>query len=385
MIINRAVRKRSILIKPVGSFCNLQCDYCFYLEKHRLYEGPSSKHRMSDATVEKLVKDMFACSDAPTFIWHGGEPTLMGLEFFVKATAMQRYYAEGRPYSNAIQTNGTLLNEEWALFFKNENFLVGISLDGPEPIHDFYRKDKQGKGTFLPVFEKARMLLNKGVPLNVLAAVNHYSVKYPEKIYKFFVKNGFTFMQFAPVVESDPQNPGAAAPYSADARDYGIFLHRLFKLWVRDFDFKNLKQKTSVRFFDALIKKYVGMTPDHCIFQKICGNSLVAEHNGDLFSCDYLVSKDTYVGNVHEISLGKAFLSESHIAFSRRKAAFGAECQSCQWLDLCYGGCIKDRIRDPADQGQNHFCRSYKFFFKQADKQLTKFAELYRQFYINKN
>ncbi|WP_246556364.1 anaerobic sulfatase maturase [Desulfonema magnum] len=370
-------------MKPTGSFCNLRCDYCFYLEKHALYKGLPATHRMNDATMEKVIEDMFACSDTPTFIWHGGEPTLMGLDFFVKAVALQRYYAKGREYSNAIQTNGTLLDEEWARFLKNENFLVGVSLDGPEHVHNQYRKDLRGNGTFQQVFENAKMLSDKGVQVNVLATVNAYSVKYAEEIYKFFRKNRFTFMQFMPVVETDPRNPDAAAPYSVDAKDYGVFLNRLFNLWVKDFDFKRLRQKTSVRFFDALIQKYVGMVPDHCIFHKVCGDALVVEHNGDLFSCDYLVSEDTRVGNIHEMSIGEAFRSRDHLAFGRRKSDFGIECKECQWLDLCYGGCIKDRIRDPKDKGHNHFCESYKFFFERADKRLRKFAKLYRDHYQN--
>ncbi|QTA87809.1 Anaerobic sulfatase maturase [Desulfonema magnum] len=361
----------------------MRCDYCFYLEKHALYKGLPATHRMNDATMEKVIEDMFACSDTPTFIWHGGEPTLMGLDFFVKAVALQRYYAKGREYSNAIQTNGTLLDEEWARFLKNENFLVGVSLDGPEHVHNQYRKDLRGNGTFQQVFENAKMLSDKGVQVNVLATVNAYSVKYAEEIYKFFRKNRFTFMQFMPVVETDPRNPDAAAPYSVDAKDYGVFLNRLFNLWVKDFDFKRLRQKTSVRFFDALIQKYVGMVPDHCIFHKVCGDALVVEHNGDLFSCDYLVSEDTRVGNIHEMSIGEAFRSRDHLAFGRRKSDFGIECKECQWLDLCYGGCIKDRIRDPKDKGHNHFCESYKFFFERADKRLRKFAKLYRDHYQN--
>ncbi|MCP4109987.1 MAG: anaerobic sulfatase maturase [Desulfobacteraceae bacterium] len=380
-MLTNPLKRMSVLIKPVGSFCNLQCAYCFYLEKHGLYDGLPSMHRMTDDTAEKLIKDMFDCSDAPSFIWHGGEPTLAGLDFFAKVVAVQRYYAKGRPYFNAIQTNALPLNEDWARFLKNEHFLVGLSLDGPEHIHDRFRKDTQRNGTFHRVFEKAGMLLKQGVSVNILATVNNYSVKYPGEIYRFFVKNGFVFMQFMPVVERDPQNPETAAPYSVDTRDYGIFLKQLFNLWIKDFNFKRMKQKTSVRFFDNLIQAYAGITPDHCVFHKKCGNYMVVEHNGDLFSCDYLVSEDTCIGNLHEISLAKAFRSEAHASFGKQKANLKPECRQCQWLHLCYGGCIKDRIRDPADNGQNHFCQSYQFFFKQADKQLKKFARLYSGHY----
>ncbi len=372
---------QSIIVKPIGSFCNLQCEYCFYLDKHHLYEGPPSTHRMTDETLEKLIKDMFACSNAPTFTWQGGEPTVMGLEFFQKVVAIQQLHAKGKSYSNALQTHGMLLNEAWADFLLRENFLVGISLDGPEHLHDRYRKDRQGQGTFQRVLKNAKMLLNKGIPVNILATVNDYSVKYPKEIYEFFVENEFFFMQFSPLVELDPQNPKIAAPYSINAQDYGGFLYQLFKCWVKDFDFDRLKQKTSIRFFDSLMQRYVGMTPDHCALHKECNDYLVIEHNGDLFSCDFLVSKETRIGNLHEMSLKDAFYSAAHIAFGKRKAAFGTECQHCQWLHLCYGGCIKDRIRDPRDKGHNHFCESYKIFFKRADSRFKKFATLYRQYY----
>jgi uncharacterized protein len=373
---------RSVIIKPVGSFCNLQCEYCFYLDKHRLYEGLPSTHRMNDGVLEKLIQDMFDCSDAPTFTWQGGEPTVMGLDFFQKVVAIQKKLCtKGKSYANALQTHGMLLNEAWADFLKRENFLVGISLDGPESVHDRYRKDRQGKGTFQKVFENAKMLLEKGVPVNILVTVNDYSVKYPQEIYNFLVENGFIFMQFSPVLEHDPQNQKIAAAYSVNARDYGRFLHKLFKLWLKDFDWEQLKQKTSIRFFDSLLQIYIGMIPDHCALHKTCNDYLVIEHNGDLFSCDFLVSKDTYLGNLHEMSLKQAFQSASHTAFGKRKAAYGMECQHCQWLHLCYGGCIKDRIHDPRDKGHNHFCESYKFFFKRAKNRFKKLAMLYRSSY----
>jgi uncharacterized protein len=375
-------KQKSIVIKPVGAFCNLNCDYCFYLEKRRLYGGAPSSHRMTDETVEKVIADMFACSDAPTFVWHGGEPTLAGIEFFVKVVATQRFYARGRPYSNAIQTNGTLLNDEWAHFFKNENFLVGISLDGPEKIHNLYRKDRGGKGTFDRVFQKAKMLLEKGVQVNALAVINDCSAKFPKKIYRFFKKNGFNFMQFIPVAETDPQNPEHAAPYSAGARDYGMFLDKLFKLWIKDFDFEKLRQKTSIRFFDSLLQVYIGMEAAHCIFRKECGDAITVEHNGDMFPCDYLVSNDTRIGNLNEMSLADVFNSKSLSRFGALKANIDAECNACKWLNLCYGGCIKDRMRDPQDRGKNHFCLSYKYFFEKTDKPLKQLAAMYKKYYL---
>jgi uncharacterized protein len=371
---------QTVLIKPYGSFCNLNCEYCFYLEKKNLYDGPPSQHKMTEAVMNKLIRNAFDISASPVFVWHGGEPTLMGLDFFKEVVRFQQWCAHGRSYANAIQTNGLLLNDQWADFFKDENFLVGISVDGPGHVHDRYRMDKNGSGTFDKVFEKAKLLLEKGVQVNVLATVNAYSVNFPKEIYHFFSDNGFNFMQFSPVVESNPDS-GQAAPFSVTANEYGRFLNELFQLWVNDFDFKNLRQKTSIRFFDSLIQLYSGMIPDHCIFQKACGNYLVIEHNGDIFSCDYLVSPETLLGNLNETSLGQAFRSPKHIAFQSQKAELDPECGKCTWLKLCYGGCIKDRVRDPEDKGRNRFCRSYHYFFTRADKKFQKFASLYKQYY----
>jgi len=324
---------------------------------------------------------MFSCTDNPTFVWHGGEPLLAGLNFFSKAVALQKRYAEGRPYANAMQTNGTLLDEDWAAFLRDEKFLVGISLDGPEHVHDRYRKDHKGNGTFQQVFDNCMMLLSQGVQVNVLATVNDYSVQFPFEIYTFFKQNGLFFMQFNPVVESHPEDPTAAAPFSVGALEYGKFLRRLFKIWVRDFDFTTLRQKTSIRFFDSLIQKYIDMVPDQCIFQEKCGDALIVEHNGDLFSCDYLVSEDTHIGTLHEGSLRQAFNSSAHQTFSEKKADLPPKCLKCRWLKLCYGGCMKDRIRDPQDKGMNRFCRSYQIFFREADQQLKRFARLYKENY----
>jgi len=375
-------RLRSVVIKPIGAFCNLRCEYCFYLDKQELYEGSPSTHRMTDETLEALIKGLFNCSDQPTFTWQGGEPTILGIEFFKKVVALQKRYHRGKPYANALQTAGHLLNEEWADFLKRENFLVGVSMDGSKHIHDRYRKDIRGKGTFDIVLKNAKMLLNKGVDVNILASVNDYSVKYPKEIYDFFVDNGFNFMQFSPVVELHPDKPDLlAAPFSVNAKDYGRFLYRLFKRWQKDFDHQNLKQKTSIRFFDSIMKRYIGMTPDHCVLHQKCNQYLVIEHNGDLYSCDFMVSPATHLGNLHQTSLHDAFNSEAHVAFGAEKSNYGEMCEQCDWLKYCYGGCVKDRVRDPRDKGHNHFCESYKYFFERADSTFKKFAEAYKQHY----
>jgi len=373
---------QSVLVKPVGSFCNLQCEYCFYLEKHHLYDGSPSTHRMNDQILEKLIRDMLCNSDAPIFTWHGGEPTIMGLDFFRKVVALQKLHCRPRQdYGNALQTHGILLTPEWADFLKQENFLVGISLDGPEEIHDRYRRDRQGRGTFQRVLSNAQMLLERGVAVNILATVNDYSVNYPSLLYDFFVGQDFLFMQFMPVLERDPHNPNIAAPYSVNAQQYGQFLHELFHRWWDDIEWSRLKQKTSIRLFDTLLQIYVGMPANHCAHSPTCTSYLVVEHNGDIFSCDYLVSRETRLGNLQEMTLHQAFHSPANLDFGREKSNYNSKCRRCPWLNLCHGGCIKDRIRDPRDNYHNHFCESYQFFFQHNDAHFRKLADLYHQYY----
>ena len=372
---------RSIIIKPIGSFCNLRCKYCFYLDKHTLYSGSASTHKMDEATLEKLIKQMFDGTNQPTFTWQGGEPTVIGLDFFRQAVEFQKYYAKGRSYQNSLQTHAMLLTTEWAEFLKKEDFLVGVSIDGPEHVHDHYRVDAQGQGTFQKVFDNTKMLQDYEVDFNVLASVSDYAANYPKEIYEFFRDNGFNFMQFSPIVETDPETMNAALPFSVDAKQYGRFLHKIFRNWRKDFDYDNLKQKTSIRFFDSLLNRYLGKEADHCVLQKNCNVYVVAEHNGDLFSCDFLVSPQTHLGNLHQTSLQDAFNSPNHIAFGQEKANYNEKCQQCQWLKVCYGGCVKDRINDPSDQGHNRFCQSYEYFFENNHAEFIKLAQLYLKHY----
>ncbi len=372
---------RSIVLKPMGAFCNLRCQYCFYLDKQALYAGPPSSHSMDEATLQKMIGQMFSCSNNPTFLWQGGEPTIIGLAFFQHAVELQKYHAKGRIFYNSLQTHGMLLDQNWMDFLRKENFLVGLSLDGPQDVHDYYRVNASGKGTFQAVYSSALLMQQEKIPFNVLATVSDYSVKYAREIYQFFAENDFLFMQFSPIVELDPNNAQQAAAYSVDALAYGQFLCEIFECWVKDFDYGHLKQKTSIRWFDSVLQSYVGLTPDHCIFHKTCNDYLVMEHNGDIFSCDFFVEKALCLGNIHQTTLFDAFQSPEHTAFGLEKANLSAECQRCEWLKQCYGGCIKDRIRDPKDHGHNHFCESYRYFFKRADSTLREFADLYRQHY----
>lgn len=367
----------SLIVKPVGAFCNLRCDYCFYLEKHNLYPEERTVSVMPEETAAELIRQTFRHSESPLFIWHGGEPTMAGLPFFKKIVERQKQEAEGRPFQNALQTNGTLLNAEWADFLRKENFLVGISLDGPKEIHDAYRTAVDGRPTHETVENAAVMLKNAGVETNILCTVNNLSVTQPDLLYNYFKNLGFPYMQFIPIVETDKRNPSQAAPFSADPNEFGNFLCRVFDLWYDDIDLKNLKQTTSVRFIDSVFHRYVGKEIPDCILQKECGNYLVVEHNGDCYSCDFLVSAETFLGNLHRNDLFAMLNSPQQQRFGRQKNKHKPRCLQCEWYKLCYGGCPKDRIRDPQTHNHNRFCESYKQFFAYAHQRYLYLAERY--------
>ena len=368
----------SLLVKPAGPDCNLDCTYCFYLEKKK--EFPESiTHRMSVNVLEELIKQaMTQGGPHVSFAWQGGEPTLMGLPFFKQAVDFQLKYCGNKTVSNGLQTNGILLTKEWAKFLKDYNFLVGLSLDGPEHIHNRYRLTKGQKGSWENVYESARMLINQGVETNALTVVNDYSVQFPEEIYKFHKALGLNFMQFIPCVETDPSHPSQAASYSVSAEKYGDFLIKVFDLWYAEI--KNGIESTSVRYFDSVFHKYVNLVPPDCTLMKQCGVYLVVEHNGNIYSCDFFVENEWKLGNILNGGLNEMLNSPKQIKFGKMKAKMPKECYSCIWLSKCYGGCTKDRLRDPADHGSNHFCLSYKIFFEHADE---KFKHLARQWRLN--
>jgi uncharacterized protein len=371
----------TILIKPTSWGCNLRCDYCFYLEKEQYYPGALPDHRMSEETLEEMIKQSYERPDPPIFAWQGGEPTMMGLPFFRKALELQHHYAEGRPVQNTIQTNGVLLDEEWANFLRNNKFLVGLSLDGKKPVHDAYRLDAAGEGSWLRVQKAARLLMRKKVEVNALATVNAESVHRPEETYRFLKALGFTFMQFIPIVETDPEDPSRSTDWSVDPEDYGRFLCRIFDLWKKDIDMDQLKAKISVRYFDSLLHSYLGNMPPDCAMMPECGVYLVVEHNGDVFPCDFYVQPDLRIGNIHSGNLRLMLNSNPQTNFGRMKFDMVDECRTCPWLKHCHGGCLKDRYRDPRDNGRSHFCRSTKIFLEHADPTFRELAKLYNRYY----
>ncbi len=361
-----------LLVKPAGPDCNMACTYCFYLEKKYLFTQTPT-HRMSIKILEEMIKQAINQSDKHiSFGWQGGEPTLMGLPFFEKAVAIQTKYGEGKTISNGFQTNGILIDKKWARFFKKNNFLIGISLDGPEHIHDHYRLNQGGQGTWKKVMQSAKTLLDEGAETNALIVVNDYSVQFPEEIYTFHKELGLNYMQFIPCVETDPANPGHTAPFTVSSEQYGVLLCTLFDLWISDFT--NGVPTTSIRFFDSVFFSYVGLAPPECTLLRECGIYLVVEHNGDVYSCDFFVEPDWKLGNVMRDKLIDMQNSQQQEVFGRNKYSVPEKCSFCRWLNHCRGGCPKDRMYDPADKGITHFCKSYQMFFEHADEKLKKLA-----------
>lgn len=373
----------SILVKPAGPDCNLACRYCFYLEKAGLF-SETAAHRMSFEVLEEMIRQvMQQAGQQVSFGWQGGEPTLMGLDFFKKAVEYQKKFGRGQTVGNGLQTNGILLNSEWAQFLKSYQFLVGLSLDGPEHIHNRYRVFKSGRGSWSTVVDRAKMLLDNGVSVNALSVLNDYSVRFPEEIYKFHKALKLNFMQFIPCVEPDKNDPGRAAAFSVSAEGYGRFLIKLFDLWINDF--QNGAPTTSIRYFDSVFYSYVGMPPPECTLHRECGVYVVVEHDGSVYSCDFYVEPKWNLGNVMEDRLIDLLNSEKQNYFGRIKAAVPDECRTCRWLTYCRGGCPKDRQNDPDDCGSNHFCKSYQMFFEHAHATLLRMADNWKRQQIAAN
>lgn len=366
-----------MLIKPSGPDCNLNCTYCFYLEKSVLFQQTKT-HRMSPEVQEETIRQVMQQSgDNVSLAWQGGEPTLMGLEFYERAIQLEMKYGHGQMVGNGLQTNGLLLNRDWAKFLKKYDWLVGISLDGPAFIHDHFRFDQAGKGTHRRVEDNAKMLLDEGVAANAMCCVTSHSVKYPEELYQYYKSLGLTFMQFIPIVETDKNDPSKAADFSVSAEDYGSFLNKLFDLWLADF--KDGQPTTSVRHFESVFYSYVGLQAPECTMMKECGPYVVIEHNGNIYSCDFFVEPKWKLGNVMTDRLINMLNSKKQTIFGQAKAQLPRECRQCSWLTKCYGGCTKDRIKDPQDHRKPRFCTSYKMFFKHADPVLSDMAVSWQQ------
>jgi uncharacterized protein len=368
----RKKKLSSVLIKPAGPDCNMACTYCFYLKKADLFSAAKT-HRMSEDILEETVRQVLSQGErSVSFGWQGGEPTLMGLPFFRKAVDFQRSYGRAQSVGNGLQTNGLLLDEEWAAFLSEYKFLVGLSLDGPEHIHNKYRLLRNGEGSWSRVTDKTKLLLDRDVAVNALTVVNDYSVDFPEEIYSFHKSLGLNYMQFIPCLEPDPDDSSRPSFFSAPAEKYGRFLCRVFDLWLDDFD--RMTATTSIRFFDSLFHLYLDLEPPECTLLKECGVYAVIEHNGDVYSCDFFVSPRWKLGNIRNNRLADMLNSSLQKKFGQMKTDLPRECRICPWLRLCRGGCTKDRLHNPSNQRLNYYCRSHKMFFEHTDQRFKDLA-----------
>jgi uncharacterized protein len=382
-------RSVHVMAKPSGAVCNIDCKYCFYLEKEKLYPEKGKQWKMSEETLEQYVKQYIEAQDVPevNFAWQGGEPTLMGIDFFKKAVSLQQQYANGKTITNAFQTNGTLLDDAWAIFLAKHKFLVGVSVDGPQHMHDFYRVDKGGKTTFDQVMRGIEVLKKHRVEFNTLTVLQSHNAQHPLEVYNFLKSIGSQFMQFIPIVERiaaqpredlltlvDPnfEDGATVSQWSVSAHQYGRFLSQVFEEWVR----KDVG-RYFVQIFDVALGAWLGQNPSLCIFSETCGDALIIEHNGDLYSCDHFVYPDYNLGNVHDTSIGELVASPQQRKFGTDKRdTLPQYCQDCTFRFACNGGCPKHRfiLTPDGEKGLNYFCKGYKMFFKTADPYLRVMA-----------
>jgi uncharacterized protein len=364
-----------VMVKPTGPICNLDCRYCFYLEKDRLYPGTSG-WAMSDAVLETFVRDYIAAQDVPvvTFAWQGGEPTLLGLDFFRRVVELQRRYADGRRIENTLQTNGILVDDGWAAFFAEHAFLVGLSIDGPRELHDRYRVDRGGAPTFDRVMSGMAALKRQGAAFNTLTVVHRDNARAPLDVYRFLKEAGSGFLQFIPIVErlngASLSEPGVAgggrvAAWSVDPVDWGGFLCAIFDEWVRQD-----VGRVFVQLFDVALESWYRGEASLCIFSETCGRALAVEHNGDLYSCDHYVFPAFRLGNVTDTPVGELVASPAQRRFGDAKRDTLPDfCRRCDVRFACHGECPKNRFIETPDgePGLNYLCAGYKRFFVHID------------------
>jgi len=370
-----------VMLKPAGPSCNFNCEYCYYLEKKKLFPGQNS-FRMTYELLENFTKQFIEAHEVPlvTFTWQGGEPTLMGLDFFRKALDLQKKYAGEKRIENAFQTNGFRLDDEWCKFFVDNNILVGISIDGEEHNHNHFRRTFSGAPTFKRVMKGIELLHRYKVEFNTLSVVNNYNVRFASETYRFLKKIGSGFIQFLPVAErtADNQHPdelklvspgyeknARVTDWSVDPEDFGKFLITIFDEWVR-----NDVARYFVQIFDATLANYTGENPGLCVFSDTCGDALAMEHNGDVYSCDHFVYPEYYLGNIDDSFLTDLVKSQRQFDFGTAKRdTLPLYCLRCEVRYACHGECPKHRFIFTPDgkPGLNYLCRGYKMFFKHAE------------------
>ena len=364
-----------VMLKPAGAHCNLACKYCYYLEKNNLYQN-SHRHLMTDEMLEQFTREYIEAQTMPQvlFTWHGGEPLMRSIDFYKKALALQKKYAHGKQIDNVIQTNGTLLTDEWCEFFAQNHWLVGISIDGPQEYHDHYRVTPAGKPSWEKVMQGIQLLKKHRVEWNAMAVVNAYNAEHPLEFYHFFRDNGCQYLQFTPIVERLTEHEdGRTLASLADDREipltdasvtpqqWGNFLCTIFDDWVR-----HDVGKTFVEIFDCTLANWMGVLPGICAYSKECGHAGVMEHNGDVYSCDHFVFPEYKLGNIREQSLIDMLYGEKQQAFSRLKhTSLPRQCKECDMEFACHGECPKNRFgKDKyGELGLNYLCQGYYQYY----------------------
>ena len=375
-IANPFAKPLYVMLKPAGAHCNLACKYCYYLEKDKLYPT-AQRHLMSDEMLEQFTREYIEAQtmNQVLFTWHGGEPLLRSIDFYRKALSLQQKYAGGRHIDNVIQTNGTLLTDEWCEFFAQNHWLVGISIDGPQPDHDHYRLTAAGKPSWKKVMQGIKLLKKHGVEWNAMAVVNAYNVNHPMEFYRFFKENGCQFLQFTPIVERQTRHEDGRTLASLADKDeislseasvapeqWGYFLCAIFDEWVR----KDVG-KIFVEIFDCTLANWMGISPGICAYSKECGHAGVMEHNGDVYSCDHFVFPEYKLGNIRDHSLIDMLYGEQQQEFSRLKhSSLPRQCKECDMEFVCHGECPKNRfMKDKyGDSGLNYLCPGYYHYYQ---------------------
>lgn len=383
-----------VVAKPIGPACNLNCEYCFYLEKQALF-GPGGQYRMADDVLAAFIADYIGSQPTPVveFVWQGGEPTLLGIDFFRRVVELQKPFAGSKTITNALQTNGTLLTDEWCQFLKQQGFMVGISIDGPQTVHDRYRRDRNGGGTFARAMQGLRLLQKHGVEYNVLTTVARETARQPLEVYRFLKETGVEFIQFAPVVERlpdhrsirhglklgcpaalDRQEVAAVTPWTILPDEYGDFLIAIYEEWVR-----RDVGRVFVMNFEWALNAWIGDPSPVCIHAQQCGRSLVIEHNGDVYACDHCVYPEFMLGNVlTERLIDLAERSRQRGFGVGKETALPRQCRECNVLAACRGGCPKQRFAMSGDDqpGFPYLCAGYRKFFLHIRKYCHAMTQL---------
>lgn len=378
-----------VMAKPTGSVCNIDCTYCFYLEKEALYPERNTHWQMSDETLERYIRQHIdaQAGDSVTFAWQGGEPTMMGLAFFRRVMALCDKYAGGKKITHALQTNGILLDDAWARFFAEHRFLIGLSIDGPAALHNQYRVNRAGKGTHDRVMAAMSLLKAHHVEFNTLTVVGKHNVEHALEVYEFLVAAGSRYIQFIPLVERLSNDASSAlqlvlpgesaarlAPWTVPSWQFGDFLSQIFDLWVR-----RDVERVSVQMFDVALAAWAGQPPVLCVHSATCGHAFALESNGDLYNCDHFVYPEHKLGNIHQQTIHELNHSEQAIAFGQAKEdRLTADCRRCEFRPVCHGGCPKHRfaVSPGGHPGHNYLCAGYKHFFKHITPYMNAWQQL---------